>query len=184
MPLLFPLPLFFAHAFTLAPFSFSAAAQETESRDSVIIAVGSEPETLDPVLGWGRGSSPIIQSTLIRYTEDLSFENDLAVSYSLSEDGLTWSFTIRDNARFTDGEPLTAEDVAFTLNKARESMSSADLTCIESGPRHRSGKQSSHRPQKEIPACLLSRTINISPGGSPIASSLCRLKSRPMPDAV
>ena len=34
-------------------------------KDSVIIAIGSEPETLDPTKGWGHGNSPIIQLSLI-----------------------------------------------------------------------------------------------------------------------
>ena len=84
-------------------------------KDSVIIAIGSEPETLDPTKGWGHGNSPIIQSTLVKYNAELNFENDLATGYELSEDGLTWTFTIRDDAFFTDGEKVTAEDVAFTL---------------------------------------------------------------------
>ena len=84
-------------------------------KDSVIIAIGSEPETLDPTKGWGHGNSPIIQSTLVKYNAELDFENDLATGYELSEDGLTWTFTIRDDAFFTDGEKVTAEDVAFTL---------------------------------------------------------------------
>lgn len=100
-------------------------------RDSVVIAIGSEPETLDPVKGWGHGNSPIVQSTLVRYTSDLTFENDLASGYSLSEDGLTWTFTIRDDAYFTDGERLTASDVAFTLETAKEAQGSVDLTYME-----------------------------------------------------
>ena len=77
-----------------------------EAKDSVVIAIGSEPETLDPTQGWGHGNSPIVQSTLVRYTADLTFENDLATDYSLSPDGLTWTFTIRDDAFFTDGSGI------------------------------------------------------------------------------
>ena len=44
----------------------------------MIIAIGSEPEMLDPTKGWGHGNAPIVQSTLVRYTAGLSFENDLA----------------------------------------------------------------------------------------------------------
>lgn len=68
------------------------------SGDSVIIAIGSEPETLDPTRGWGHGNSPIVQSTLVKYNADLTFENDLATGYELSDDGLRWTFTIRDDA--------------------------------------------------------------------------------------
>lgn len=101
-------------------------------KDSVVIAIGSEPETLDPTKGWGHGNSPIVQSALVKYTSELNFENDLAVDYKLSDDGLTWTFTIRDDAYFTDGEKVTADDVAFTLETAKASNGSFDLTYIES----------------------------------------------------
>ncbi len=101
-------------------------------KDSVVIAIGSEPETLDPTKGWGHGNSPIVQSTLVKYTSELNFENDLAVDYKLSDDGLTWTFKIRDDAYFTDGEKVTAEDVAFTLETAKASNGSFDLTYMES----------------------------------------------------
>ena len=117
-------------------FSLTACGNETESqagdKDSVVIAIGSEPETLDPTQGWGHGNSPIVQSTLVRYTEDLEFENDLAVDYALSSDGLEWTFKIRDDAYFTDGEKVTASDVAFTLETAKGAQGSVDLTYMES----------------------------------------------------
>ena len=96
-----------------------AEAAPAEVKDTVIIAIGDEPTTLDPTKGWGHGNAPIVQSTLVRYTAQLTFENDLATGYTLSEDGLTWTFTIRDDAYFTDGEKVTASDVAFTLMTAR-----------------------------------------------------------------
>ena len=71
--------------------SLAACAKQpaaAETKDSVVIAIGSEPETLDPTQGWGHGSAPIVQSTLVKYTAQLTFENDLAASYSLSDDAL------------------------------------------------------------------------------------------------
>ncbi len=103
-----------------------------KAKDSVIIAIGSEPETLDPTQGWGHGNSPIVQSTLVKYTADLDFENDLATDYWLSQDGLTWTFIIRDDAYFTDGEKVTAQDVAFTLETAKAAQRAVDLTYMES----------------------------------------------------
>lgn len=102
------------------------------AKDSVIIAIGSEPETLDPTKGWGHGNSPIVQSTLIKYTSKLTFENDLATEYGVSEDGLTWTFKIRDDAYFTDGEKVKASDIAFTLETAKAAQGSVDLTYMES----------------------------------------------------
>ena len=105
---------------------------EDAEKDSVIIAIGTEPETLDPTKGWGHGNAPIVQSTLVRYTSELTFENDLATDHSLSDDGLVWTFTIRDDAYFTDGEKLTASDVAFTLETAKAAQGAVDLNYMES----------------------------------------------------
>lgn len=112
--------------------TLSAYATEASLKDSVIIVIGTEPETLDPTKGWGHGNAPIVQSTLVRYTSELTFENDLATGYTLSDDGLTWTFTIRDDAYFTDGEKLTASDVAFTLETAKAAQGAVDLNYMES----------------------------------------------------
>ena len=63
----------------------TAAEPAPRDTSAVVIAIGTEPETLDPTKGWGHGNAPIVQSTLVRYTAQLSFENDLAVDYALDE---------------------------------------------------------------------------------------------------
>lgn len=113
--------------------SFSACgnqqsvAQAPRNRDSVVIAIATEMDTLDPTKGWGHGNAPILQSTLIKYTADMTFEGDLATDYSLSEDGLTYTFHLRQDAYFNDGEQVTADDVVFTINKCIADQTSADL---------------------------------------------------------
>ena len=105
--------------------------------DSVVIALdpGSEPEAgFDPAYGWGAGEhvhEPLIQSTLMVTNTDLTIGYDLATGYSVSEDGLTWQVTIRRDAKFTDGEPLTTEDVAFTYNTVKETSSVNDFTMLD-----------------------------------------------------
>lgn len=106
-------------------------AGESEGRDEVIISISSEPDSLDPCMGWGHGTTPLVQSTLVEYKQDMSFRNDLATEYHLSEDGLVWTFKIRDDVKFTDGEALTASDVVFTFNTAKSSQSSLDLTFMD-----------------------------------------------------
>ena len=58
-----------------------AEATPEEVRETVIIAIGDEPTTLDPTKGWGHGNAPIMQSTLVRYDADMTFVNDLATDY-------------------------------------------------------------------------------------------------------
>ncbi len=104
----------------------------------VIVAMntGSEPAAgFDPLVAWGCGEhvhEPLIQSTLITTDENLEFAGDLATEYSCTEDGLTWTFKLRDDARFSDGEPLDADDVAFTVNAVIENPASeADLSMVD-----------------------------------------------------
>ncbi|MBM6952129.1 ABC transporter substrate-binding protein [Enorma phocaeensis] len=97
---------------------------------------GSEPAAgFDPLVAWGCGEhvhEPLIQSTLITTDENLEFAGDLATEYSCTEDGLTWTFKLRDDARFSDGEPLDADDVAFTVNAVIENPASeADLSMVD-----------------------------------------------------
>lgn len=105
--------------------------------DSVVIALdpGSEPEAgFDPAYGWEAGEhvhEPLIQSTLTVTNTDLTIGYDLATGYSVSEDGLTWQVTIRNDVKFTDGEPLTAADVAFTYNTVKETSSVNDFTMLD-----------------------------------------------------
>ena len=108
-----------------------------EESASVVAAMGptSEPEAgFDPAFGWGAGEhvhEPLIQSTLTVTNTDLTIGYDLATDVSVSEDGLTWTVTIRNDAVFTDGEALTASDVAFTYNTVKESSSVNDFTMLE-----------------------------------------------------
>ena len=106
-------------------------------RQDVVVVMGptSEPEAgFDPAYGWGAGEhvhEPLIQSTLTVTTPELEIAYDLATDIQVSEDGLTWTVDIRDDVRFTDGEPLTAADVAFTYNTLRDTSSVNDFTMLE-----------------------------------------------------
>lgn len=110
-----------------------AEVVKSETRDDLIMAIGSEPdEGFDPCIGWGRYGNPLFQSTLIDTDSNMKIVYDLATDYNVSEDGLTWTFTLRDDAKFTDGEKVKASDVVFTFQTAKDSGSIVDLTNIES----------------------------------------------------
>ena len=106
----------------------------TPNQVIVSMTPGSEPAAgFDPFVSWGCGEhvhEPLIQSTLITTDTDLNFVNDLATSYEASDDGMTWTFTIRNDVKFTDGQPLTARDVAFTLNGIRTGTSWSNGTRV------------------------------------------------------
>lgn len=102
---------------------------------TVVMPPTSEPEAgFDPAFGWGAGEhvhEPLIQSTLTVTNPDLTIGYDLATGMEASADGLTWTVTIRDGVKFTDGEPLTAQDVAFTYNTVKETSSVNDFTMLD-----------------------------------------------------
>lgn len=102
------------------------------TKEELVLAFGSEPETgFDPITGWGRYGSPLFQSTLLKRDDDLNIVNDLATSYEVSEDGTVWTVHLRDDVKFSDGEPLTAKDVKFTFEKALQSASVVDLNILQ-----------------------------------------------------
>lgn len=111
----------------------TAPEAPAETKTEAVVAIATEPEGgFDPTSGWGHGTTPLIQSTLVEYTQDMQIVNDLATDHQISEDGLTWVFTMRDDAKYTNGDPVTASDVAFTFNTAKASASSLDLTYMTS----------------------------------------------------
>lgn len=86
--------------------------------------VGS-PNTINPLLlqqnDVDRDLSRLMYASLVRYTNDRHIEPDLAETYSVSADGKTYSFTVRSDARWHDGKPITADDVVFTFERMKDS---------------------------------------------------------------
>ncbi|SDY09965.1 ABC transporter substrate-binding protein [Salimicrobium album] len=101
--------------------------------ESLVLAIGGEPkEGFDPTTGWGRYGSPLFQSTILKYDKNFNIEHDLAEQYEVSNDGLVWTVDLRKDAKFSDGEVLTAEDIVFTYETAKNSDSVIDLSNMES----------------------------------------------------
>ncbi|MEH7176329.1 ABC transporter substrate-binding protein [Neobacillus vireti] len=120
---------------------FAGCAQEKNNqaennetnKEELVLAVGNEPETgFDPALGWGQYGSPLFQSTLLKRDNNLKITYDVATGYDVSQDGKTWTVKLRDDVLFSDGQPLTAEDVKFTFETALTSGSVLDLNILES----------------------------------------------------
>ncbi|MDQ7727137.1 ABC transporter substrate-binding protein [Halomonas sp. SpR8] len=108
------------------------AISNAQAKEQLVLAIGGEPEQgFDPLLGWGQYGNPLFQSTLLSRGRDLTPQPELATEWSLSEDRLTWTLTLRDDARFADGAPLTAEDVAYTFNAAAKAGGRADLSALD-----------------------------------------------------
>jgi|TARA_Y100000310_G_scaffold259158_1_gene267763 peptide/nickel transport system substrate-binding protein len=86
--------------------------------------VGS-PRFINPLLALSdadRDLTALVYSGLLKATPEGKFIPDLAESYTISEDGLIYNFVLRDDAVFHDGEPVTTNDIVFTIGKAKDSL--------------------------------------------------------------
>ena len=110
-----------------------ALAQQTHSNEELlalsgeagssggrmVVSLRAEPKTLNPVVATDAPSQEVIgtmQADLVHINRATHLtEPALAKSWKVSSDGLDYTLTLRQGLRFSDGEPLDAEDVLFTL---------------------------------------------------------------------
>lgn len=116
------LTLLVAAAMLAALFAGSALAEKTD----LVIAVDADIDTLHPM----DYSTTIELNVLNQLYDTLMYMNPdgteepeprIAESYAISEDGLDYTFVIRDDVTFHDGTPVTVDDVVFSLNLYKES---------------------------------------------------------------
>src|SRR5215218_715468 len=94
------------------------------------------PESMTPLTARTRSERTLVGlvfSGLMRTGPEQTPEPDLAESWTMSEDGLTWTFVIRDDATWHDGTPVTSADVVYTIEalKSPEAGGAASLSWAE-----------------------------------------------------
>lgn len=89
------------------------------------------PRFVNPVLAVGsdvdRDISRLLFSSLLRYNEEGNLVGDLAESYEVQNDGKRYRFVLREGLVWSDGAPLTAEDVLFTVRVIQDQKYSSPL---------------------------------------------------------
>jgi len=120
-----------ALAVTLGIGSFSQAlAQESDPDATINIGSLYEPQNLDNTAGAGQGINEAfngnVYEALFRLADDGKVEPVLSKDYSVSDDGLTYTFKLQPDVTFHSGAPLTSKDVKFSIERvaAPESKSS------------------------------------------------------------
>jgi peptide/nickel transport system substrate-binding protein len=102
--------------------SFAAVA-ETPANMLVIANRIDDITTLDPAQSFEFAGSDVLRNTYSKLVNfdplnlDAGYQPDIAKSWDVSEDGRTITFTIRDGAKFQSGNPVTAQDVEFSLRR-------------------------------------------------------------------
>lgn len=106
-----------------APAEAPAAATGSDA-DTLVIAISEDTASLDPARAYETLPSIIHKATyqtLVTFPAD-SVEKvvpGLAKEWTISDDGLVYTFTLDENATFANGDPVTAEDVVFSFNRMK-----------------------------------------------------------------
>lgn len=88
--------------------------------DGITVQIGPNPETLDPALNSAvDGGNMLITlfETLLIIDQDNKVQPGQAEKYEVSPDGLTWTFTMRDGLKWSDGTDLNAKDFEYTFKR-------------------------------------------------------------------
>ena len=91
-----------------------------KASNGVTVQIGPNPETLDPALNSAvDGGNMLITlfETLLIIDENNQVQPGQAESYTVSDDGLTWTFTMRDGLKWSDGTDLNAKDFEYTFKR-------------------------------------------------------------------
>lgn len=105
-----------------------------KERDELVIAVGSlfDSGQFDPKQKYGSHQQHrLTHNSLLKYDSDLNLIGDLASDYEISKDGMSWTFTIKPDIKFSNGETVTAEDVVFTYDMLKKDGIAFDLGFID-----------------------------------------------------
>ena len=120
-------------------------------RKDTVVAGISEPQGIfNPyffVNGWDENVTNVIFSRLIDWDSHGNLVPGLAESWTVSPDGKTYTIKLRPNLTFSDGSPLSAEDVAFTLSVLYDPKYDGDIDITQAnivgGAEYKAGKADS-----------------------------------------
>ena len=95
---------------------------------TVNVQVGPSPETIDPALNSAvDGANMILHAFegLLKFDRDNNIVSGLAESYDVSDDGLIWTFHLRDGLKWSDGSALTANDFVYSWKRIADPATAA-----------------------------------------------------------
>lgn len=104
------------------------ATEATATGTGFTVQLGPNPETLDPALNSAiDGANTIITifEPLLLVNENNEVVGGQAESWEVSEDGLTWTFTMRDGLKWSDGSDLTAKDFEYSFKRLADPNTAA-----------------------------------------------------------
>lgn len=97
-------------------------AKETEQKEvkEVVVQVGSSPESIDPAINHAVDSGNMLVHAfegLLKVNRENEVVEGLAKAYEISEDGKVYTFTLRDDIKWSDGTAITAKDFEYSFKR-------------------------------------------------------------------
>ncbi len=111
-------------------------ASLSNGSDTLRINLASEPDKLDPALNSSVDGACLAVNSfggLYMYNENGELVPNFAESYTVSDDGLTFTFTLKPDLKWSDGSPLTANDFAYSWTRAVAPETAADYAYMFDG---------------------------------------------------
>lgn len=116
-----------------------ASAQEPRYGGTITVAVTDDPPNLDPHITNAASARNILHNifaTIVEMNEEFVPAPGLAESWEISDDGLTYTFHLVENARFHDGTPVDAEAIVYNFDRIKDpatgSPRASELSFVES----------------------------------------------------
>ncbi len=116
------------------------AGAVTAEGNNLVVQLGPDPETMDPALNSAIDASNMIIhlfEPLLNIDKDNNVIGGMAETWEVSEDGLTYTFHLRDGLKWSDGSEFTSEDFVYTFKRMADPMTAApyghDLLCMIKG---------------------------------------------------
>ncbi len=98
----------------------ATVAQSADGGGTLVAAISGEPDQLDPQATTSYNSFQVLENvfdTLVEPDENLQMVPALAEDWSISDDGLTYTFTLRDGVTWHDGSDFSADDVVYSFRR-------------------------------------------------------------------
>ncbi|MDC7952823.1 peptide ABC transporter substrate-binding protein [Liquorilactobacillus mali] len=127
--------------------------KDTQSKQSLNLAVSSDLQTMDPSHASDTTSMQMLENTgegFLQLGKDSKIEKELATKITTSKDGLTYTFTLRKDAKWSNGKALTAKDFVYGWQRTINPKTASEYAYLYSGIKNADAIMNGKKSYKEL----------------------------------